>query len=140
MAGAITKGSASIVSGEIVFTAPQTFEGFSEIGYRITDSNWNIDFLGTVKINASAGSTVINPVTPITVITPTPIVGIGNATSPILPTVLEFNKLIYLIIALGLLIGAIVYYSLKKVKWILGFIGLIVIGLGFAVYQFFKKK
>ncbi|MBC7408586.1 MAG: hypothetical protein H7339_09375 [Arcicella sp.] len=90
--------------------APQTFEGYSEIGYRITDSNWNIDFLGTVKIYAQSSAQNSIPII-------IPLVGnieMPSLTITPIKEIPHLKRLIYAILTGTLLMGIIVYFSIKK--------------------------
>ena len=115
MTGAPSKGSASISAGAIVFNAPAVFEGYSEIGYRITDANWNIDFLGTVNVyvqtQSSGGGSVANPITTNPTTEPP---SLGNNTK----TPSFWGNTVFVISAILVAVG----------------------GIGYLAYNYFKKR
>lgn len=104
LTGVPSKGSASISGGVIQFIAPPVFEGYSEIGYRIQDTNWNIEFFGTVIIfvqsQSSGGTGGANP---------TP----GN-TTPTTPTSSTKSNLWVYILGVLLLLGTLLIVVIKQ--------------------------
>lgn len=126
MAGVPSKGSASIISGAIVFTAPENFEGISEITYHLTDANWDIDISGTVRILSKSISVPFVP---------------GSPNDPVIPPSLTAaintpNNDYLLILSIGAFLVAILLFFKKKIKVA---IALMVVAIG-ALAFFFSKK